>query len=170
MRPQSLNLTHIGSALSAAPALRSGAVDGSGDGPPPGVGATGTPGRNEDRHSISSAGPGVDNRATQRSSGMTCVRRRAGGRRPATSTSAGPVPRLSKGSQRTPDAHARTGRAGARLFGLPVLALLPGALSLFAAAPAPAQLNWSVLGRNSCQPRHFSRLRKKTSSGRSTWL
>ena len=139
MRPQSLNLADISSGLSAAPALRGGAIHGSGDGPPPGVGATGTPGRNEDLHSISSAGPGVDNDATQRSSGITCVCRQAGGRRPAPSTSSGPVPRLSKGSRRRPDAHARAGRAGARLFGLPVLALLLGGLSLFAAAPAQAQ-------------------------------
>ena len=59
---------------------------------------------------------------------MTCARRPAGARKPAPSTSAS-APR--------PD--ARTGRARARLSLLPVLALLLGALSLFAAAPAEAQ-------------------------------
>ena len=60
---------------------------------------------------------------------MTCARRPAGARTPAPSTSAGP---------RRPD--ARTGRARARRLSLlPVLALLLGALSLFAAAPALAQ-------------------------------
>ena len=58
---------------------------------------------------------------------MTCARRPAGARTPAPSTSAGP---------RRPD--ARTGRARARLSLLPVLALLLGALSLFAAAPVGA--------------------------------
>ena len=59
---------------------------------------------------------------------MTCARRPAGARTPASPTSAGP---------RRPD--ARTGRARARLSLLPALALLLGALSLFAAAPAEAQ-------------------------------
>ena len=57
---------------------------------------------------------------------MTCARRPAGGRKPAPSTSAGP---------RRPD--ARTGRAR-RLSLLAVLALLAGALSLFAPATAEA--------------------------------
>ena len=56
---------------------------------------------------------------------MTCARRPAGARTPAPSTSAGP---------RRPD--ARTGRA--RLALLPALALLLGALSLFAAGTAEA--------------------------------
>ena len=59
---------------------------------------------------------------------MTCARRPAGARRPASPTSAG---------SRRPD--ARTGRARARLSLVPVLALLLGALGLFAAAPAQAQ-------------------------------
>ena len=61
---------------------------------------------------------------------MTCARRLAGARTPASPTSAGP---------RRPD--ARTGRARARRLSLlPALALLLGALSPFAAAPAAAQL------------------------------
>ena len=61
---------------------------------------------------------------------MTCARRLAGARKPAPSTSAG---------LRRPD--ARTGRARACRLSLllPVLALLLGALSPFAAAPAAAQ-------------------------------
>ena len=68
---------------------------------------------------------------------MTCARREAGARPPAPSTSAG-APRR---------ADARTGRARARLFGLlPALALLLGALGLFAPAPAMAQTTsvWSA--------------------------
>ena len=61
---------------------------------------------------------------------MTCARRPAGARTPAPSTSAG---------SGRPD--ARTGRARARRLSLlPVIALLLGALGLFAAAPAAAQL------------------------------
>ena len=61
---------------------------------------------------------------------MTWAQRPAGGRNPAPPTSAG--------SPRKPD--ARTGRARARRVPLlPVLALLLGALSLFAAATAEAQ-------------------------------
>ena len=61
---------------------------------------------------------------------MTCARRQAGARKAASPTSAG---------SRRPD--ARTGRARARRLSLlPVLALLLGALSPFAAAPAAAQL------------------------------
>ena len=60
---------------------------------------------------------------------MTCARRPAGARNPAPSTSTG---------SRRPD--ARTGRTRARrLSFLPALALLLGALSPFAAAPAAAQ-------------------------------
>ena len=61
---------------------------------------------------------------------MTCARRPAGARNPASPTSAG---------SRRPD--ARTGRARARRLTLllPVLALLLGALSLFPAGPASAQ-------------------------------
>ena len=63
-------------------------------------------------------------------SGMTCAGRLAGARKPALSTSAGPRP---------PD--ARTGRAPARRLSLlPVLALLLGALSPFASAPASADV------------------------------
>ncbi len=67
----------------------------------------------------------------------------AGVREPTSPTSAEPVPSLSRGSRR-PD--ARTGRARARrLVLLPVLALLLGALGLFAAAPAQAQSHiWSA--------------------------
>ena len=68
---------------------------------------------------------------------MTCARRPAGARTPASPTSAG--------SQR-PD--ARTGRARARRLTvlLPVLALLAGAFSLFAPASAQAQTTpvWSA--------------------------
>ncbi len=65
---------------------------------------------------------------------MTCARREAGARRPAPSTSAE--------SPRWPE--PRPGRARARLSLLPVLALLLGALSLFAAAPVQAQTTvWS---------------------------
>ena len=61
---------------------------------------------------------------------MKCARHPAGARKPAPSTSAG--------SPGRPD--VRTGRARApRLALLPALALLLGALSLFAAAPAEAQ-------------------------------
>ena len=66
---------------------------------------------------------------------MTCARRPAGARTPAPSTSAG---------SRRPD--ARTGRARARRLPLllPVLALLAGALSLFAPATAEARTTlWS---------------------------
>ena len=62
---------------------------------------------------------------------MTCARRQAGARTPAPSTSAG--------SRR---ADPRTGRARARLSFVPVLALLAGAFSLFAPAPADAQTVW----------------------------
>ncbi len=58
---------------------------------------------------------------------MTCARRPAGARKPAPSA----------GSPRKPE--PRTGRRRARLSRLlPALALLPGALALFAAAPAAA--------------------------------
>ena len=64
---------------------------------------------------------------------MTCARRQAGAQRPAPSA----------GSPRRPD--PRTGRPRARLSRLlPVLALLLGALSPFAAAPAAAQDVWSA--------------------------
>ena len=79
---------------------------------------------------------------------MTCARRQAGARRPAPSTSAEPVPSSSRGSRR-PD--ARTGRAGTcrartrRLtLLLPVLALLLGALGLFASGFAQAQATAAV--------------------------
>ncbi len=66
---------------------------------------------------------------------MTCARRPAGARSPAPSTSAG-APRK---------ADARSGRSRARLSRLlPALALLLGALSPFAAAPAQAQDVWSA--------------------------
>ena len=69
---------------------------------------------------------------------MTCARREAGARTPAPSTPAG-APRR---------ADARTGRVGARLFGLlPALALLLGALSPFAAAPAAAAVLVSNIGQ-----------------------
>ena len=66
----------------------------------------------------------------QRPAAMTCARRPAGARTPASPTSAGP---------RRPD--ARTGRARARRLSLllPVVALLLGALVPFAPAPAEAQ-------------------------------
>ena len=65
---------------------------------------------------------------------MTCARRPAGARKPAPSTSAG---------SRRPD--TRTGRARARLSLLPVLSLLVGALSPFAATSANAQTTiWSA--------------------------
>ena len=60
---------------------------------------------------------------------MTCARRPAGARTPAPSTPAG--------SPSRPE--PRFGRTRARLFLLPALALLLGALSLFAAAPVEAQ-------------------------------
>ena len=59
---------------------------------------------------------------------MTCARRPAGARKPASPTSA---------DSRRPD--ARTGRSRVRLSLLPVLALLLGALSPFAAGTAEAQ-------------------------------
>ena len=66
---------------------------------------------------------------------MTCARREAGAHRPAAPTPAGSA---------RPD--PRSGRRRARLsFFLPVLALLLGALGLFAAAPAQAQTTvWSA--------------------------
>ena len=66
-----------------------------------------------------------------RPTGVTCARRPAGARKPASSAPAG--------SPSPPD--PRTGRSCARRLSrlLPVLALLLGALVLFAAAPAQAQ-------------------------------
>ena len=76
---------------------------------------------------------------------MTCARREAGARPPAPATSAG-APRK---------ADARTGRARARLFGLlPALALLLGALGLFAATPASAQITgitWTAIASDSTE-------------------
>ncbi len=60
---------------------------------------------------------------------MNCARRPAGARKPAPSTPAG--------SPSRPD--LRAGQSRARLFHLPVLALLLAALNLFPAAPAQAQ-------------------------------
>ena len=69
----------------------------------------------------------------KRPSGMTSARRSAGAQRPASPS----------GSPRRPD--PRSGRRRARLsLLLPVLALLCGALSLFAAAPAQAQPTVSI--------------------------
>ena len=70
---------------------------------------------------------------------MTCARREAGAHRPAASIpsrspSSGPTP---PGDRSRPD--PRGGRARLALL-LPALALLLGALSLFAAAPAHAQI------------------------------
>ena len=67
---------------------------------------------------------------------MTCARRPAEARTPASPTSAEPVPGSSKGSPRRPD--ARTGRPRARRLCLllPVLALLFGALCPFPPAQA----------------------------------
>ena len=127
--------------------LRGGAIDSSRDGPPPAVLADFAPGQHSDQGLTASENPRVYNKASgqrpaasgqrpaasgQRpaASGMTCARRQAGARTPAPSTSAGP---------RRPD--ARTGRARARRLSLllPVVALLLGALGLFAPAPAEAQ-------------------------------
>ncbi len=74
---------------------------------------------------------------------MTCARREAGAHRSAASApsrcpSSGPTP---PGDRSRPD--PRGGRARLALL-LPVLALLLGALSLFAAAPAQAQTLWST--------------------------
>ena len=55
MRTQRLNLTYICSALSVASALMGSATDGSSNGPPPGVCATGVPGRKAEQNSIPSA-------------------------------------------------------------------------------------------------------------------
>ena len=69
---------------------------------------------------------------------MKCARRSAGAHRPA-SPAAARSP-ASSTSARSPRPDPRRGRSGARLFRLlPVLALLAGALGLF--APAPAQAN-----------------------------
>ena len=68
---------------------------------------------------------------------MNCAQRLAGALKPASSTPAEPVPSTSRGSSR-PD--SRSGLLRARLSLLPVLALLLGALGLFAAAPAHAQV------------------------------
>ena len=69
---------------------------------------------------------------------MKCARRPAGVRKPASSAPArSPVSPTPAGSPRP---EPRRGRCGARLFRLlPVLALLAGALGLFAPAPAQAQ-------------------------------
>ena len=90
---------------------------------------------------------------------MTCVRRPAGARTPAPSTSAG---------SGRPDAGA--GRA--RLSLLPVLTLLLGALSLFAPAPAEAQTVWKstlkttnfVSTRYGCENSQAANLRCTTSN------
>ena len=82
---------------------------------------------------------------------MTCARRLAGARTPASPTSAGP---------RRPD--ARTGRARARrLSFLPALALLLGALSPFAAAPAAAQ-NVLVSNLNQTSTEHTDTTHTRT--------
>ena len=76
-----------------------------------------------------------------RPGGVTCARREAGARKPA--PSAEPAPSLSRGSPSRPE--SRPGRRRARLFGLPVLALLLAALGTLAAAPAQAQTTvWSA--------------------------
>ena len=129
MRLQSPNPTHIFAAFPAA--LRVGAADGSRDGPPPGVCGESVPGRQVHRPMTSAPDTRAYNwpaASGQRPAAMTCARRQAGARRPAPSTSAG---------SRRPD--APPGRARARRLSLlPALALLLGALSLFAAAPAGA--------------------------------
>ena len=75
--------------------------------------------------------------AAQQPKGMICARHLAGAQRPAPSTPAA-------GSPSRPD--PRTGRSRARFsLLLPALALLLGALGLFAAAPAAAQTTyWSA--------------------------
>ena len=70
----------------------------------------------------------------RRPGGMTCARRLAGARKPASP---------SRGSPSRPE--PRPGRRRARLFGLPALALLLAALGTLAAAPAQAQTTlWSA--------------------------
>ena len=82
--------------------------------------------------------------AAQRPSGMTCARREAGAQRPAPST----------GSSRKSD--PRPGHRRARLFCLlPALALLLGAFSPFAAAPAAADVLVSNLGQATHGPLRF---------------
>ena len=83
----------------------------------PGGPAARRPGGPAARRPGGPAGPG----------GPTCARRLAGARKPA----------HSEGSPGRPD--PRPGPSRARLFHLPTLALLLGALTLFAAAPAQAQ-------------------------------
>ena len=76
--------------------------------------------------------------AAKRPSGMTCARRLAGARNPASPTSAEHVPISSRGAPRRPD--ARIGRARARRLSLlPALSLLLGTLALLTPAPAHAQ-------------------------------
>ena len=77
---------------------------------------------------------------------MSCARREAGAHRPAASSQSRPPssPQSPPRERARPD--PRSGRRGARLFLLlPVVALLLGALGLFAAAPAQAQTTvWSA--------------------------
>ena len=77
---------------------------------------------------------------------MTCARREAGAHRPAASSQSRPPssPQSPPRERARPD--PRSGRRRARLFLLlPVVALLLGALGLFAAAPAQAQTTvWSA--------------------------
>ncbi|MYG25361.1 MAG: fibronectin type III domain-containing protein, partial [Boseongicola sp. SB0677_bin_26] len=76
--------------------------------------------------------------AAQRPSGMTCARRGVGAHRPAASApSRSPSPRRTQPEDRSrPDPRGRRARLSLLL---PVLALLLGAVGLFAAAPAQAQ-------------------------------
>ena len=122
------NPTPVYSAFSPA-ALRGGATHGGRDGPPPGESDRN---ENEDPSLTLVCAPITKPAA----SGMTCARRPAGARKPASPTLAEPFPSSSRCSPRPDD---RTGRARARLLLLPFLALLLGALSLLAPATAPAQ-------------------------------
>ncbi len=77
---------------------------------------------------------------------MSCARRSAGARKPAPSTSAS--------SPRRPD--AGTGRSCARLFHLPVLSLLLGALGLGHATPAAADVLVSNIDQTQGSNPNFS--------------
>ena len=140
MQPRTPHATHV---LPAATALPDSATNGSRDGARLRL-TSAAAARVYNKSAVSGQRSAVSGQRSavsgQRSavSGMTCARRPAGARPPASPTSSG---------SRRPD--ARTGRARARLSLLPVLALLLGALGLGHAKPASADVLVSNMGQQS---------------------